>query len=168
MATTQTTILQNYIFSEFIIPFILMFFIIFAVLDRSKIFGADKRQVNAFVAGAVALIFVSALYPKRVVGNLILFLTVAIVVIFVFLMLYGFIASGKDGLELETWMKRGGFVIIFVAVVIAVIWASGIEWGAIDLLFKQPWSNTFWTNFIFVAAIAGAMAVVIKTGSKKS
>lgn len=160
------TILQHYIFTEFIVPFILIFFIVFAILEKSKILGSDKRQIDAFVAGAIALIFVGAIYPKAIVGNLILFLTVAVVVIFVFLVLYGFIASGDKGLELEKWMKMGGFVIILISVIIAVIWASGLEWQALDLLFNQSWSTSFWTNFIFIIIVLGAMTIVMK-GSKK-
>ena len=96
------TILQHYIFADFILPFLLMFAIVFAILEKSKILGQEAKQVNAIVALVIGLIFVGAIFPKQVVGDLVLFLTVALMVIFVFLLLYGFVASGKEGLEVES------------------------------------------------------------------
>jgi len=158
--------LQNVIFTKFALPFLLIFFIVFAILEKTKVLG-DNKQINALVAFIIGLIFVGVAFPKEVVGNLILFLTVALVILFVVLLLWGFVSGGKDGFELEGWMKNVLLGVVSVAVVIAVIWATGIQGGVIDLLFYQTWSGTFWTNAIFIAAIAGALALVLK-GTKSS
>jgi len=42
--------------------------------------------------------------------------------------------------------------------------ASEIEF---DLLFKQSWSSTFWTNVAFVIVIAGALALILKSSGGK-
>ena len=156
--------LQNIIFTKFAFPFLLIFFIVFAILEKTQVFGEDKRQINALIAFVIGLIFVSASYPVEVVNNLILFLTVALIVFFVVLMLWGFVGAGDKGFELESWMKYLLWGISGVAVVLAVIWATGIDFAVIDLLFFQSWSGTFWTNVIFVAAIAGALALVLRSG----
>ncbi|KHO51532.1 MAG: hypothetical protein QT05_C0038G0005 [archaeon GW2011_AR13] len=51
---------------------------------------------------------------------------------------------------------------IFIAVTIAVFWATGTWDNVVLLLFKQSWSNTLWTNVTFVVVIAVALAVMMK------
>ena len=157
------TILQHEIFTRFAFPFLLMFFIVFAILEKTKLLGEGKKQLNALISFVIGLIFVSAVYPTLVVNNLILFLTVALVVVFVALLLWGFIFGDiKEGFKIQGWMKWVLGIIVGIAVVIAVLWATGVQGKVIDFLFRQGWSNTFWTNALFIVVIAIALALMIK------
>ena len=49
-------ILQHETLTSFVYPFLLIFFIVFAILEKTKIFGEEKKQVNAFVAFVIGLI----------------------------------------------------------------------------------------------------------------
>lgn len=165
----QETILQHWVFTSFILPFLLIFAIVFGVLEKSKVFGSAK-QLNAIIAFAIGLIFVSAISPKLVVANLILFLTVALVTMFVGLLLWGFVA-GEDGLKYEDipkGLKIFILVIIAVAVVSGLLWAGGVKWNlfgdSLDFLFNSNWSGEFWTNFFFVAVVIAAVSAVLKAG----
>lgn len=162
----QETIFQHWVVTQFILPFLLMWTIVFAILQKTKLLGENK-QLDAIVAFVIGLIFVGAIFPKLVVGNLILFLTVAIIIVFVGLILWGFI-SGSD---LKTnilgdskGLKWAAGIAILVAVTVAVLWAAGIENDAFDFLFRQSWSGDFWTNALFVVVIAAAIALVLRTG----
>ncbi len=158
------TILQAPIFTKFVYPFLLMFFIIFAILEKSKVLG-DKKQINALVAFVIGLIFASAFYPKMVVENMILFLTIALIIVFVVLMLWGFIA-GEEGLKFGNIPKGLRAVIlsgIIISVALAVLWATGVGFGFIGDLFGKA-TLTFWTNVVFVVFVAIALAVVLATG----
>jgi hypothetical protein len=166
MANGVDTFATSELFTLYILPFLLVFVIIFAVLERTKVFGSDKKQLNAIAGFVIALIFVGFLTPKAIVANLVLFLVVALVIMLVFLMLYGFAASDmKDGLKLEKWMKNSILGIVFVAVIIAVLWASGYGSGGelIERFFYQPWSGVFWTNALFIVVIAAAVGFVLKS-----
>ena len=156
------TILQHEVLTSFAYPFLLIFFVVFAILEKTHVLGENK-QLNALVSFVIGLIFVSALQPKLIVGNMILFLTVALVVMFVALLLWGFV-SGEDLKTdiLSEGGKKVAIAVVAIAVVIAVLWATGTYSGAVDLLFGQSWSDTFWTNVIFVVAIAVALAIVLK------
>ena len=155
------TIFQTWLFRDYILPFLLMFAIIFAVLEKTKILGEDKKQVNAIVAFVIGMIFVSVLFPKEVVGNLILFLTIAIIVVFIFLLLYGFVVTDKkEGFKVENWMKWTFGILIGIALIVAVIWATGDVFGIIDFLFQQPSTGGFWTNVVFVVAMG--LTVLLK------
>lgn len=158
----QETIFQNWIFTKFALPFLLIFFVVFAILEKTKVFGDDKKQINALIAFIIGLIFVGFKYPKDIVQNMILFLTVSLIVVFVILLLWGFVSSGNNGFELEGWMKYSLWGVIGVAVIIAVLWATGIQGGVMNSLFYQNWSGSFWTNVLFVVAVAGALALVLK------
>lgn len=162
--------LQNPILTQFVYPFLFIFFVFFAILEKSKIFGEDKKQINALVAFVIGFIFITAIFPKEMVNNLILFLTIAIVIVFVVLMLWGFIMGGEGTKIFENSPKGlkwaiGFFIIIVVA--IAVLWAAGIDLGHwIDELFHASWSSTFWTDFVFIVGVAAALAIVLGSGKK--
>ncbi|MBT3405496.1 hypothetical protein HN832_00665 [archaeon] len=159
------TILQHPILANFALPFLLIFFIVFAILEKTKVLGEGKTQLNALTAFVLGLVFVGAVFPKEVVNNMVLFLTVAMVVVFVTLLLWGFATGGelKESFVSAGWMKYVIGAVIFIAVIIAVLWATGVDSGVWDLLFKQDWSSALWTNVVFIVVIAGALAIAIKS-----
>lgn len=163
----QETILQNWVLTQFVLPFLLVFFIIFAILQKTKVLGA-KKQIDALTAFVIGLIFVGVAYPKLVVTNLILFLSVAMVVVFVVLLLWGFASGGEKSDFLSgdkvKWAVGG---VVLVAVIIATLWATGIDKGdPWNFLFYSSWSSPFWTNFIFIALIIVALAVAMRGEGK--
>lgn len=158
----QETILQHWIFSQFILPFLLMWALVFAVLQKTKLLGSGKQQLDSIVAFVVGLIFVGAIFPKVVVGNLILFLTVSIVIVFVGLLLWGFIAGGDLSNPISGKYTKIIFGIL-LAIVLggAVLWATGFSGQFMNLLFGQSWSSSFWNNIAFIVVISVALALVL-------
>jgi len=163
MAATITSILQSEVLSDFLLPLLLIWFIVFAVLERTKIFGSEKKQLNALTALVIALIFVGAVYPKIIVSNLMLFLSIALVAVFVIMLLWGFVyGDEKEGFKLEPWMKWTLAIGLGIAFIFALIWAAGDWWyGILDFL-KSSMGKTITTNVIFILVIIVALAVVLK------
>ena len=159
----QETILQHWIFTKFALPFLLIFFIVFALLEKTKVLGSDKKQVNALVAFVVGLIFISAVSPKLMVSNLILFLTVAIVVMFIGMLLWGFAIGGEAKVS-DKKIKWAMGIAIVVGVLGAVIWATGFYEVLDDWIFGDGLSGDFWINAVFVVVIAIALAVAVASG----
>ncbi|MEK6945681.1 MAG: hypothetical protein AABW63_02720 [Nanoarchaeota archaeon] len=156
-------ILQSPVLTNFIYPFLLIFFIAFAILEKTKIFGSDKKQVNAFTALVIGLIFVGAIFPKYIVTHLVLFLSVGLVIVFVVLLLWGFITGGEAKFE-GKGIKIGAGIVVILAVLIAMFLITGIWDDVINALFKQSWSTDVWSNIILVVLIAAALAVVLMSG----
>jgi len=161
------TILQHPVAQKFIYPFLLVFFIVFAVLEKTKALGDsdNQKQINALVSFVIGLIFVSAVSPKMVVQDMILFLTVALIITFVILLLWGFISGSnlKGGENLIIGKKLKGWVVavIVIAVVIALLSSLGVSGAGVMGFLFGPGTEVFWTNFLFIAAIAVALAVVL-------
>ncbi len=161
----ETTFLQLPIFTVYIFPFLLVFFIVFAILERTKIFGDAKKQINALVAFVIGLIFVGSGASKLIVGNMILFFTVAIVILFVIILLWGFIFGDKEGFRMDKWMKWVLGILVGIAFIGAVLWATG--WNTTVGNFFSGQSQ-IWTNIAFVVVIAIALALVLLGKEKKS
>lgn len=166
MATT--IFLQNEIFTKFLFPFLLVFFVTFAILERTKLFGDGKKQLNALTAFVVGLIFVSAIYPVLVVNNLILFMTVAIVAIFVILLIWGFIfGETKDVIGSKT-LKWILVIVSGIAFFAAILWATGWYTDVSGFFSNSALNSTIITNAVFVIVIAVALALLIgKNPAKK-
>ena len=158
----ETTILQNWIVAKFILPFLLVFFIVFAILERTKIFGEGKKQLNALTSFVIGLIFVGAVYPKLVVGNIILFLTVAIVCVFVILLLWGFVFGNDKEVKIPKYLVFGLGAVVTIAFIWAVLWATGWS-SSITIFFSgSGMGQTIATNIAFLVVIAAALALILK------
>lgn len=167
----MATILQHPLLTDFLYPLLLVFFIVFAILEKTNLLGQQKKQLNAVISLVIGLIFVSAVFPKIVVGNLILFLSVGLVVIFIGMLLWGFVSG--EGVIANKGMKKFLAAIIIIAVVLALIGATGFGGGieniftnAFDFLFNSNWSGGFWTNFLIIAIVIGSILIAI--GIKKT
>ena len=159
------TILASEFAVKAVYPFLLIFTLVFAVLQKSKILGEDKKQIDALISLAIALIVIAFSWATNIITNLMPFLAVALVVLLVFMLLWGFVASTKEGgLELHKGIKIGLFVVIAIAVVIAVIVATG-QWDlVVNSLFKQGAPTDLASTILLVALIGGALAVVLSSG----
>ncbi len=161
----ETTFLQNWIFTKFLFPFLLIFFLIFAILEKTKLFGDGKKQLDALIAFVIGLIFVGAIYPKLVVENMILFLTVAIVIVFVVLLLWGFVFGDiKEGFKPGRYFKGILGAVIVIGVIVAVVYATGANVHIGSFFASQ---SQIWTNIAFVVVIAIALALILLTKEKK-
>ncbi|GIU68514.1 MAG: hypothetical protein KatS3mg001_364 [Candidatus Pacearchaeota archaeon] len=168
----EITVLQHWIFTKFVFPFFLLFFIVFGLLEKTNLFGSGKKQLNALVAFIVGLIFVSSVFPKYVVNNLILFLTIALMTAFVGLILWGFVSGGEAKITNKGLQKFVAFL-IFVSLAAILFWSFGLEFNLLrdifNFIFLSNWSKDFWINFLFIALIIIALGLIIgkPTGGKK-
>ena len=71
--------------------FVLVFTMVFAVLQKAKVFGDGKKQIDALIGLAVALIVISAGYATDIISQLIPFLAITLVIILIFMVLIGFL-----------------------------------------------------------------------------
>lgn len=156
------TILASDIAVYGIYPFILIFTLIFAILQRSKILGDDKRQIDAMVSFSIALIAVAFSYATGIIATLMPILAISAVVLLVFMILYGFVASTNEkGLELPKWMQMSLLVLIVIVVVIATIYATG-QWDRVyGWMVNGGEPSGIATNILLIVIIIGALVAVL-------
>ena len=77
-----------------------------------------------------------------------------------------FIFSTEKGFVLTDGMKVGLFAVVTIALIIGILWATGVQGKVYDFLFSQSWSEAFWTNLIFIILIGVALAAVIRSSGK--
>jgi len=160
--STVTTLLQHEIVSEFLLPLLLIFFISFAVLEKTKLFGSEKKHLNALTSLVIALIFVGAVYPRIIVSNLILFLSIASVAVFVILLLWGFVyGEEKEGFKPQPWMKWVLGIGLGITFIFALIWAAGDWWDKVLDFLKSATGKALTTNVIFILTIVIALVVAL-------
>ena len=161
------TILSNPLVINIVLPFLLVFTVIFALLQKSNILGEGRRQIDAIVSLVIALIVVSFGYATGVIVSLMPFLAVAVVIILVFLILYAMVFQGEE-FKLHKGVKVTLVVLIAAAVVIAVL----ISTGACDYIkyefFYGTDSSAIVTNVIFLVIIAIAVIAVVVPGRRRT
>jgi len=161
------TILQGGFFMGLVLPFLLVFTVVFAVLQKSKILGDGKRQIDALVAVAIGLIVIAYGQYVRVITDITAFLGVAIVVILIFMILTGmFYEPGR--FELHNGVKYAGMGLAAVAVVIATLYYTHAWDYLINTLKGDGTGNAWLFNIIFIVIIGAAVAALVFGGEKSS
>lgn len=149
----------NELFAHGILPFLLVFVLIFAILQKTKILGEGKSQIDALVSLAIALILIGFPAPRDMIVNIVPWLGVALVVLLVFFLLYGFTgADFSKGDGLPKWVKNGILILAIIFVVALVIWASGF-WPTINGWFSG--NDSVWGNVLMVLVVGVALWVAL-------
>ncbi len=130
---------------EVILPFLLVFTITYAVLQRTQVFGLDgkkpKTKLNAMVAFVMGFFAVLATNLLNII-NIILFYFVLLIVIGLLLALI----LGLSGAEVKSRLYIG--VMLFFAGLFLFFGLA--KAGIID-------ENAFWTGFVIPMIILGAI-----------
>ena len=155
------TILSHPIFVETILPFLLVFTIVFAILQKAKIFGENKKQIDAIVGLVVGLLVISFGQATGIILQMTVFLAVSLVVILVLMLLLG--SFSEEGKFFEKFPKAVNYILIVVvllAVVIAAVYTTGFWQYLYDWIYIGS-ESTIFVNILFVVIIAGAVVAVM-------
>ena len=176
VSTLQGTLnfLKDFGFFDVVVPFLLFFAIVFAVLEKTRVLGEKKSNVNLIVALAVSLLVIATNkavnFISTVIPNMILFL----VLIIMFVMITGiFFKEGDYEFYKEHKIWFGIFmVILFVLTIGFVLNAWPVE-GSMTLL-EKLWvaiqsgsSGELVGGIILFAFMVGAIALVMNSSKKK-
>lgn len=156
------TFLSSTFVTQIILPFIILFLVVYAILQKTKILGGDNKLLNIVLSLALALISVSFAHPTQVITRIIPVFGVAVVSVLLLLIVFAF-SEGKDKLELNSGVKYAIWGIVGFAILATLLWASGI-WAYIT---SKSNTNLFWNVlfFIIIAAVIGIAAA--GSGGKK-
>jgi hypothetical protein len=157
------TFLSSPFFVEAVLPFLLVFALSFAILQKSKVLGEGKAKVDAIVAMVLGLITIAFEAQTGIIVRMIPFLAVALVTVFAFLLLWAFVYKEGDFKVPETTQKvLGG--LFFVVILGALLYYTGV-WDYIKDVFNGNGSPLI-GNVIMFLIVAAAVGVVLYAGNK--
>lgn len=155
------TIFQQPLFKEFILPFLLSFILVFALLEKTKILGENKKILNAVIAFVAGITLVTAIFPKEVITNLILFLTISMIVVFIVMGLWTFIVEDDSSFKSSKVIKWFLIIGVGIGLLFLIIWTLRVQTGLLDWISDREWASPFWTNLIFIFVVVIALVLVL-------
>lgn len=137
-------VLESWGLTDVLLPFLLIFVVMFAILQKTKILGEDKKRFNMVVALVIGLLVVVphvlGMYPPNADVIEILNKSLPQVSILVVAILMLMILIGLLGAE-ATWMgsSLSGWVAIAAFIIIVIIFGGAAGW----------WRNWWWFERFF-------------------
>ncbi|MBT3984811.1 hypothetical protein HOD38_00795 [archaeon] len=103
--------LEEFGFFDVILPFLLVFTVVFGILEKTRVFGtydgAPKKNINSMVAFVIAFFVVAAKEIVDAMKESLPIVALLLIAIVSFLMLVGSFASGKEEFDFlksfESW-----------------------------------------------------------------
>lgn len=114
-------------FFDFLMPFILFFAIIYGALEKTKVFGEGRRDINSVIALVIALVATTtAMVTKALAGFLPWVGFIAIVVVS-FLMVVALMIGDVSELAKIKYFKEGVVVVVAIIMLVIVVFALGLD-----------------------------------------
>ena len=107
--TFEIGLLGNEFFTNVILPFVLVFTVIFAILEKVNIFG-KKKDIHAIIALVMSLIAIGVPATIGALQKFIPVIAILLIILFAWMLVFGF-AGEKVGAEWSPGLKK--FFMIF-------------------------------------------------------
>ena len=136
------------------LPFLLVFTIVFAILEKTRVLGIDKidnkeytkKNLNAIVAFVVAFLVIASTTLVRIINEVVANVVLLIILVISFLMLVGiFLGTGETTLEKYPGWLKFFMIILFIAIVAILLRAMGwlqVIWDIFALTPTTDWAAT--------------------------
>ncbi len=159
-------------FYSVFLPFILVYAIIFAILEKSKIFttGDDKqsKNVNAVVAFVFGLFVVASLQAVKYIESLIVNVVVFVIFILCILIVLGLIfGEGYMDLLKHKYVKWTIFAAVIITVLIVAANIFGF-WDWLEDVFGDFGDSDTITGILVFLGIAGVLYWITSSDEKTS
>ncbi len=144
--------------TNIILPFLLVFVVVYAILEKTKILG-EKKYANIIVSAVIGFIWIGAQALIGFTLKLIPLFAVMIIILLGYFLIFGFI-----GIAENKGLKIALGIIFGLAIIVSILWSAGV-FEKINLLNMGP---DVLAIIIFLILFGGALALVISTSKGKS
>ncbi|UZE93805.1 MAG: hypothetical protein IB618_03495 [Candidatus Pacearchaeota archaeon] len=144
-------------FTNIILPFLLVFVVIYAILEKTTVLGKDKRYANLIVAFVIGFMFIGAQALVGFTIKLLPLIAVMIIILLGYFLVFGFI-----GIEKSKGMQIALGILFGIAILAAVFWAAGV----FEMITPSTWSPDTIAIIVFLVIFGGAIALVLATAPK--
>lgn len=150
-------LLNSEFFTYIVLPFLLIFTVVFAILEKTQLLKA-KKDLHAVIALVFGLIVVGVPPIVGVILKLVPVIAVIIVVLLAWMMTYGFVGGLDKGNVTGPW-KITFQIILSIVLIGTILWAT----GAWSLMSTKPWAEQIGPTLLLVGAIIAVISVVISS-----
>ncbi|MBS3124462.1 hypothetical protein J4437_07595 [Candidatus Woesearchaeota archaeon] len=154
---------------DVILPFLLIFTMVFAILEKTKILGIEKidgkeytkKNINAMVAFIMAFLVIAStklvVIINEVMANVVLLLILGVS----FLLLIGVFFSDKEFTlkDYPNWIK---FFMFLMFIGIVIIFLNALGWLEFIFAVFKNWDKEWAATLLFLAILIGFMYYVIQ------
>tara|TARA_Y100000310_G_C20598340_1_gene771681 strand:- start:322 stop:882 length:561 start_codon:yes stop_codon:yes gene_type:complete len=171
-------LLQEFGFFDVVLPFLLIFTIVFGILEKTRIFGTEdyngtavpKKNLNAMIAFVIAFFFITAAEIVTSIQESLPLVALILIAIISFLMLLGTFASSETEFKFFDAMGDGwklGLAIVFIITIVLIFFHS-FGWLEFFYDYFAGIGSDVFIMVVFVGITAGIIAFVFKGGSSSS
>lgn len=166
---------------DVILPFLLIFTIVFAVLEKTKILGTEKageheytkKNLNSIIAFVMAFFFIASTRLVAIVNETVANVALLLVLSICFLMLIGSFYHHEEKVFLEGGWRIFFMVLMFVGILLIFLNAIKLSDGRSVLMtiyeyFAYNWTSSFTASIIFLILLVLFILYVTWTPKPKS
>ena len=161
---------------DVILPFLLVFTIIFAILEKTKVLGVGKlkdgkevtkKNLNSMVALVVSFLVIASTQLVAIISEVMANVVLLLILGICFLMLVGIFFGDKE-FTFENFSGWTKFLMIFMFIGVVTIFLNALGWlEAIFGLFIY-WDTEWASPIIFLLIILGFVYFITKEPSSES
>ena len=145
-----------------ILPFLLVFTIMFAILEKTKILGSEKiegrevtkKNINAIVAFSIAFLVIASTQLVAIINEVMANIVLLLILGVSFLLLVGVFFSDKEFTleKFPTWTK---FFMVLMFVGIVLIFLNALGWLQFVFALFLNWDAEWAASILFMIIILG-------------
>lgn len=160
---------------DVILPFLLIFTIVFAILEKTKVFGLEevggkkltRKNINSMVAFVIAFFVIASSKLVEIVTTVSSWMVILLMLSVLFLILVGSFWKEGEGVFLEKGWKNLFMIIMFVGIVVIFLEAiktpDGKPWLEYIINYVvENFSSTAVASIILVLVIIGFMWFIVR------
>ncbi len=164
---------------DVILPFILVFTLVFAIFERTKVLGTEKlageeypkKNLNAMVAFVIAFLVVASAQMVSLINSAMPKIVILLFLGVFFLLLVGIFYSEKEEVLLSSGWKIMFMVIMFIGIVAIFLYSIPTSSGEPFLTWMMEflvnnYSTTAVSSVVMMIVVIGFMIYIIKEPSK--
>ncbi|HLD00783.1 MAG TPA: hypothetical protein VJC39_03500 [Candidatus Nanoarchaeia archaeon] len=155
---------------DIILPFLLVFTIVFAILEKTKILGIEKvggqeltkKNINAMVALVMAFLVIASTQLVAVISEVMANVVLLLILSVCFLLLVGSFFGDKEFSlkDYGPWIK---FFMIFMFMGIVIIFLNALDWLKFVVGLFVLWPADLAVGILFGLVVIGFIWFIVKS-----
>jgi len=160
---------------DVILPFLLVFTIMFAILEKTKILGTEKiegqeltkKNLNAMVAFVVSFLVIASTKLVSVINETMAHVVLLLILAICFMLLVGVFFGSKE-FTLESYPGWTKFFMVLMFIGIVAIFLNALDWLKYALYLFQNWNAQWSATIILLVIVIAFMWFITKESKPKT